>query len=699
MGETVMKQIWAVGKRDEMNFTLVFTHKRTVKGGEVLRLASDTSFRVTGNGKLVGHGPRRMAHGFAAINEYDLDEFAGKEVSLCIECNSYRTDGFYLPNQQPFFAAEIISDGRAVATSLDFQAYEDNTRIQKVQRMSYQRGFLEVRDYTVKQSFTPVCVDEKEVCKLCEIQLPYPNFRVETAKCLGGGSALERTQYIRYDDSALNRNHTQQFEKKEQTCRITEDYDKMQFVADTVGGEEQLSANRYLDYQLPRLASGFISFDVEVTEPIRIVIGYDEVLAQAPQERRAMFQNGAPVINPFRYDKLSLASINLPVGTRNVCLFEPDAVQYIRLFAVGGKCKVQNVRLLCYENSEPCRTFSSEDKQLNLMYEAGVNTFRQNAVDVLTDCPSRERGGWFCDSYFTGRAEYHLTGNNLLEENLLRSILYRPHLDGIPDEVFPMVYPADMSITRSYIPNWCMWTILELWHYLKRRNGKKEFVAAFRARVCTFLDYILKFGNEDGLLENLESWVFVEWSMANYMTSGVNYPTNMLFSAALKAAYELYGVENYRVIAHRMDEQILSQSFNGEYFVDQAKRDENGKLVLNTEWTETCQYYAFYLGYASKRTHPELYRTIFERLTPENLKEICPQMHPANAFIGLYLRFDYLSSIGEHEKVIEGLKRYFYPQAQRTHTYWEMIDESASCCHAFASIACEWIDAWQYCKK
>ena len=45
-----------------------------------------------------------------------------------------------------------------------------------------------------------------------------------------------------------------------------------------------------------------------------------------------------------------------------------------------------------------------------------------------------------------------------------------------------------------------------------------------------------RYENEDGLLENIPGWVFVEWSKANELTDGVNYPSNMLYSATLLAA-------------------------------------------------------------------------------------------------------------------------------------------------------------------
>ena len=50
-----------------------------------------------------------------------------------------------------------------------------------------------------------------------------------------------------------------------------------------------------------------------------------------------------------------------------------------------------------------------------------------------------------------------------------------------------------------------------------------------------------KYENEYSLLEDLPKWNFVEWSKANDWCKGVNFPTNMLYAAALEAVYKLYG--------------------------------------------------------------------------------------------------------------------------------------------------------------
>jgi alpha-L-rhamnosidase len=54
-------------------------------------------------------------------------------------------------------------------------------------------------------------------------------------------------------------------------------------------------------------------------------------------------------------------------------------------------------------------------------------------------------------------------------------------------------------------------------------------------------EFFEKSENEYGLLENLEGWVFVEWSKANDFTEGVNFPSNMLYSGAIASAGRLYG--------------------------------------------------------------------------------------------------------------------------------------------------------------
>lgn len=703
-----MKQIWAKQLREEMNVCLVFGLNAKIEGKTELRLSSNVCFRLSADGEMIGYGPRRKAHGRAAVNVYDLSAYRGRTIRIEAELVSYRVTNFYIVDQPPFFAAELVSEGKVVADSFDFEAYRNLSKLQKVQRFSYQRGFIEAYKIDGERSLAPVETDEKEVCILEESCAPYPKFGVLPAEVFESGRIFEREDFTEYDDSYLNRRGTPHFPEEEQEYRITRENDRYGFEkAEGIGEELERS---YRAYKLPRNAAGFIAFEAEVAEDADVMINYDEKLSPAAYrycerfrsdpssednlnvDKSVCLKNGASNIDVYRLHSISEINYKLTKGRYSLMAFEADEMQFIRIFVVSGKAKISDVRLVTYENEEVRAKFKSEDKELELMFEAAVNSFKPNAVDVLTDCPSRERAGWLCDSYFTGRAEKLLTGKNDVERNLLEAYLHCPagSVD-VPEAAFPMCYPSDHRANGRYIPNWCMWLILEIESYLKR-SGDEELAAAFRDKVLAFTEYELKFANRDGLLENPEGWIFVEWSRANDLTGGVNYPTNMLFSAALKAVSRMYGVGRYASIAKKMDEKILAQSFNGRFFVDNAMRDENGKLALNTEWTEVCQYYAFYFGYADKAKNPELFRTMFEEICDySDVSEKYPEMSRSDAFIGLYLRLDYLSRIKEYEKVVRDMKNYFLFQAEETKTYWEYKTPSGSCCHAFASLICEWI--------
>ena len=49
--------------------------------------------------------------------------------------------------------------------------------------------------------------------------------------------------------------------------------------------------------------------------------------------------------------------------------------------------------------------FDSQDKELKEIVQAARATLAQNSVDLLTDCPSRERAGWLANVYFSMEAE------------------------------------------------------------------------------------------------------------------------------------------------------------------------------------------------------------------------------------------------------------------------------------------------------
>ena len=59
------------------------------------------------------------------------------------------------------------------------------------------------------------------------------------------------------------------------------------------------------------------------------------------------------------------------------------------------------------------------------------------------------------------------------------------------------------------------------------------------------------------------------------------------------------------------------------------------------------------MGTADKRTYPELWQTLVQKFGPHRAADCCPDVAPANAFIGDYLRLELLYLDGQTEKLLQ----------------------------------------------
>src|SRR3546814_884984 len=166
----------------------------------------------------------------------------------------------------------------------------------------------------------------------------------------------------------------------------------------------------------------------------------------------------------------------------------------------------------------------------------------------------------------------------------------------------PMVYPADNK-NGNFIPNWALWFVIQVKAYAER-GGDRVLVANLRSRVMGVLDYFVNFENGDGLLENLEGWTFIEWSMSNQFVNGVNYPTNVLYSTALSDASKLYNGPMLESKAQKNAQVVRYQSLNVEFFVYNAIRDSEANLKPTTNVSEGAEYYAFFVNVAAPASYP-----------------------------------------------------------------------------------------------
>ena len=119
--------------------------------------------------------------------------------------------------------------------------------------------------------------------------------------------------------------------------------------------------------------------------------------------------------------------------------------------------------------------------------------------------------------------------------------------------------------------------------------------------------------------------------------------------------------------------------------MENAVRRQGELSVCQTHLSETCQYYALFMGIA-RLVDCEFADRIKNSFGALGVKQ--GVLGASNVFIGYYLRLSWLCEIGAYDKVVEECLAIFQPMAEETGTLWENLDTSASCNHGFASAAC-----------
>ena len=694
--------VWEKGTARVMNRTVCFVATLSATDKPVtLAAAASCAFVLTVNGVYVAHGPARCCHGYFRVDEYDISKYLTKEINtVALRVASYNVNAFSYLNQPGFLCAEIAVGGEIVAATgkEGFTAYPVTERLNKVQRYSFQRTFVETYkldqgafDYEMNPDTkaTPVEVEPavaghflyRDIPMGEEDELVYPVSVIHRGQI----SYSEKesyynsreihdigTHYLAYREHELEYASHREVGKCDPfgQADVTEDPAVIALAADT-----------YADIVFPCNTTGIYEFDLEAEGDGELFIVFDEILLDGE-------------VKPFRLGLSDIITVIAGAGQYHLQCAMPHVMKYARIMAKGASMTVKGLHLhhIAYPMSAINAEFAGDAETMKRIYDAAMETFRANSVDIYMDCPSRERAGWLCDSFFTSRVEYALTGKSALERAFLQCFILPDSFEFIPQGMLPMCYPAD-HYDKTYIPNWAMWYAVELCEYYAR-TGDREFVDGAKAKMYALIDFFKKYENEYGLLEKLESWVFLEWSKSNELTQDVSFASNMLYAYMLDGLGKLYSddalIEKATALRKVINE--LSMTESGFYCDNAYRRD--GKLVLSGERTESCQYYAFFCNVATPESHPWLWNTLVHDFGYARAeKGLYPEIWPANAFIGNYLRLDLLDRFGLKDELYDNIKGYFNYMAEKTGTLWELVAPQASCNHGFASHVIHWMDS------
>ena len=677
------KPVFAEGMGKRVNTNLIFRGTFVLKENTraVLKITASNLFKVYINGEFVAYGPARSTKNYYRTDRIDISGLClNGENRIAIFCTNSYVPSFHMVRVPGFVQAEICTGNEVVfaTDNKSVQCFDMDYREREVLRVNCQRTFVE--SYHLKPGYleteaVSLAAEELSVRNLLEREVALPDYSiVKNPTGIRKGKFYTDKSFTDFYEKGVEPNlppdlvRFTHIEKGWNTSKLLQ-----QIVNDGILQEDahSLEGGKYSIFDFGKNLSGFLGFEVHCAKRAHVAIVFDELLLNDDlRHGRCVSQN--------------FMEFDLKEGTYHFESMEVNTFRYLRLNCFEGVVKITDLYVRQYRGKESAARFESTDRDLNDLFIAAKDTFDQNAVDIFTDCPGRERGGWLCDSYFTGKAEKILTGSNRIEKEFLMNFArYEYDQDYVPAGMIPSVYPSDsFGEENAYIPNWAMFFVLELEEYAKR-NSDSETVLNLREKVLNLVNYFCAYENEDGLLEDLSGWVFLEWSKASDYVAGVNYPTNMLYCRMLSAVGSLYGDKTYSEKASAIREKIIRQSFQGGYFHDRSKRN-NGKLCLTDEISEACQYYAILFLELTKEAE-------FASYIDKVLDRFCGGrkvvgIDEAAVFIGKYLRMQILSALDRTKEILEECKALFLPMMRRTGTLWENRNEKGSCCHGFASV-------------
>ena len=688
--------VWKKGDSQIKNQTIELHYTLTAKNA-ILRIACSTVYELFVNGELCSFGPARTAHGYYRCDEIQLDNhLVNGENRIVLRIAGYNINNYAYLDQPSFVCAEIVTNDRVLVYTCEkecgFAAFLNNVRVMKTQRYSFQRAFCEAYRLGFDNSLEPIELQRCEQKRFIARDVPYGEYEdifPLSVNARGKASFSDKSNYVSKSffsntakiDGVLRKGYTED----ELDIVNTFEYEKADF-SDAVNVNESadkiiLSSGSYCDVEFEANRSGLISLQIEAKAEGMLILAYNESTIKDGNE-------------PISHYKADVITVQLKKGSYRLVTAEPYVFKSLRMISKDTDMVISSLKQIsiAYPTSKITSKFISDDIQMKKIYDAAINTFCDNTVDVYMDCPSRERAGWLCDSFFTARVEKVLSGKTDVEKAFLYNFLYHEKDEYLPDGMFPMCYPSD-HYNGNFIPNWAMWYVLELSEYVQR-SGDSEILSDAKDRMYALIKYFEGFENSDGLLEKLKGWIFMDWSRANALVQDVSYGSNMTYALMLETIGKLYGDTSLSEKAELIRSVIRKQSMTDSgFFCDNAVRNENGELVLSGERTEACQYYAFFTGTATPELYPELWDRLVNEFGFDRVKNgLYPDIPAANAFIANYIRLELLCVNKEYKALYDNIKGYFGYMAERTGTLWENNHDKASLNHGFASHVIYWME-------
>lgn len=676
-------------------------------------ITADTFYRLRINGAFVMHGPARSSARHATVDVVDIKPYLRVGRNTLQSEAVYGNFMFEALAQAPGFLCEIRTEKAGkqtiIASDESWKSYELTAWDRSAPKSAFQRGWVEDIDgrKDINLAWRPavvlgeVGIKPWTAVEIRDIPLPAVKEEIRPREAVAVIRAaaynpenLDSTLSFAQGSSVLPMNHW--------VCRLErESVNIDKSAAVNAGGVTQSGHGDVIlngegaevVYDFAANQVGFIGFEV---------IGKSGQVIELCWNERLSSNGNVP--RPGEYDSsINALRYTLRDGKQTFLAFTPTLARFVRVVNRSNEnIKLHSLYIKEYRFQAPkAGDFTCSDDEINSIYNAARLTATLNTLDVFMDCPSRERGSWLHDSYWTAQAVYAMFGDTSVNRRMCRQVAESqddPNHVG-PEGMVHMLYPADIKGWPVVIPGHQLFWVLQVGldeQFTGDTSYTRRILPSIRQMFKAFEDSC----NSQGLLEvpfkwqspQLQCWNFIDWS--DTKTDGVNIGLNAIYAVALdraaameRLAGDLEIADNYSSHAAHIREIIEKNCPGDGYYPDSLIVSPDGSLTPSQEMCETTQYYAIWSGIAPEPRARKLWAKLRDAFQPTPMSRVQPIDGLNRA--GFYTfpeRLNIAVKFGDYDAFLRDIKLMCLPMVQSAPgTLWETPWANNSLCHGLGS--------------
>lgn len=554
------------------------------KDSVLLRISAHTNYAVYMNGIFVDSGQYADCPHYKVFDELDISKFVQSgQNRLAIIVWYEGASTFTQAPSDPGLIFEIEKNGEIVSCSDEnvlsrkSERYISGTR----EKITPQLGY----NYHVDLRCNDEWMNSDEIadfvpCKLAE-NMPEELHQREIKKLLilpASPSEIVAQGSFAYLEGGHSNGEKMQRAALSFSYMQSQDSDEKILVK-----EEASHEGIYFIVDLGEENSGYLDFDLEVSEDCQMEVGWGEHL----EDGRCRTQVG---VRNFSVSAMLHRGRNVYMNP-----FRRLGCRYIQFFVHTNQVKVHYAGLRPTVYPLNIKKYQSGNLLRDRIYDVSQKTLIHCMHEHYEDCPWREQALYTLDSRNQMLCGYYAFGEYEFPRASLRLISRGAREDGM----LPICYPSDSQLC---IPSFTLFYIVQLAEYYRFSKDRETIEYCF-ACADGIMNAFMKQIDETGLVVNFEQekafWNFYEWHPhvdgAEYREKTHDMCLNALFSLVIDYFVELCEVmginaKPYLQKKEQLNQRIVETFWDSQEKLFQLSDTSKGKQysVLANAWGYLC---------------------------------------------------------------------------------------------------------------